>query len=115
MTGVFIQKAILDYMEKYGQEESKIIMERVMTSNLFNENVQIACKSRSIYSADTINKIVASSHWKFVLGNKRKIYFGSLLFLSAVYAKLEHTGLPLDEVRFAETLMDISTNFDKMM
>ena len=115
MTGVIIQNAILDYMEKYGQEESKTIMERVMTSNLFNENVEIACKKRGVFSADIINKIVASSHWKFALGNKRKIYFGSLLFLSAVYSKIEHLGLPLDDEKFAETLIDIKTNFEKMM
>lgn len=102
-------------MEQCGRLESEEIMERIKKSKLFNDNIQIVVQQKRICSGTTINKIVASSHWKFAIGNKRKIYFASLLFLIAVLKKMEYMGIPIDEELFLDSLSDIQRSFKKMM
>lgn len=115
MIDILIKKAVLEYMEIYGQAESRIIMERLLNSKKFNENVDIAFEKKIVFSGAAINLIIASSHWKLAIGNKRKIYYGSLLFLSIIYGKFEHAGYYIDEAKFAESLADIRANYDKML
>jgi hypothetical protein len=94
MTDKIIEKALLEYVDLYGKSESNEIMDRTKNSKLFGNNLEIACQNKIVFSGDSINQIVASSHWKFVLGPKRKIYFASLLFLVTTYKKFEHLNIP---------------------
>lgn len=110
-----IQNAIHDYMGQCGRLESEEIMERIKNSKLFNVNIEILVQQKRICNGTTINKIVASSHWKFAIGNKRKIYFASLLFLMAVLKKMEYLDIPIDEEKFLDSLTDIQRSFKKMM
>ena len=110
-----IQNAIHDYMEQCGRLESEEIIDRIKKSQLFSDNIQIAVQQRRVFRGDIINKIVASSHWKFAFAHKRKIYFASLLFLIAVYEKFEHQNIPLNEEQFADSFYDLQRSFQKII
>lgn len=115
MIETIIQSAIYDYMEQCGRLESEEIMERVKKSKLFNENIEIVVQQKHICSGSLINKIIASSHWKFAIGHKRKIYFASLLFLLTVLKKMEHLDIPVEEELFLDSFYDIQRSFNKMI
>ena len=115
MTDKFIEKAILEYIELYGKAESEEIIERTQKSKLFSDNLEISCQQRHVFSGGTINKIITSSHWKFGFGHKRKIYFASLFFLLTVYKKFEYLNIPIDEIKFTESLSELGENFKKML
>lgn len=110
-----IQNAIHEYMEQCGRLESEEIIGRIKKSKLFSDNIQIAVQQRRVFRGDTINKIVASSHWKFAFGHKRKIYFASLLFLIAVYEKFEYLTISINEEEFSDSFHDIERSFKKMI
>lgn len=110
-----IENAIHEYMEQCGRLESEEIMERVRNSKLFNENIEIIIRQKRICSGSVINKIVASSHWKFAIGHKRKIYFASLLFLFTVLKKMKHLDIQIDEELFLDSFNDIQRSFNKML
>lgn len=95
------------YEAMFGQAEIVSLMEKLRTSKLFNQNLQIALAKADVPNCETIGAIIHSSNYSFLLAKKRKIYFGSLFFLRVLYEGYEVRDLEIDEDRFANTLFAI--------
>lgn len=94
-------------MTEFGQSESVELMERLSKSKLFLENLEIAVSRFDIPSGKTISNIIHGCHYKFLLANKRKIYFSSLFFLGTLCEKYAHRGLEPDELGLSKSLLEI--------
>ena len=113
MVDKLIERATLQYMELYGRTESISIIEKLNSSKLFNDNINISTQKQIVLNGKAINAIIFSSHYKFLLAHKRKIQFGSLFFLQIIYKKFEHMGIPIDDEKFVNSFLEICDNFSK--
>ena len=102
-----IEAKVSQYMSTYGQAESVEIFQRLQSSKLFLENLDIALNRHEVPSGKTLTNIIRGCHYKFILANKRKIYFSSLFFLKVLYDKYEQLGFPINEERFAKSLLEV--------
>jgi len=108
----FIELKMYDYIEIYGQKDSIKIMEKLNASKLFNDNLQIAINQQHVANAKTINGIIHSSNYAFLFAPKRKIYFGSLFYLKALYINFKNFGIDIDEHDFMGSLLDICKQYE---
>ncbi len=97
----------------YGQAECIKIMERLNSSKLFMDKLQVGVNRHHVADAKTINNIIHSSHYTFILAPKRKIYFASLFFLQSLYKNFENLGIDIDEYQFMGVLLKICEPFEK--
>jgi len=107
MTEEFLSLKLDQYMTEFGQSEAVELMERLSKSKLFNDNLEIALKRHEIPSGKTISGIIHSSHYKFLLAGKRKIYFSSLFFLKVLCEKYRKNGYEPDELDLSRSLMQV--------
>jgi hypothetical protein len=107
MTDELLNLKLDQYMTEFGQSESVELMERLSKSKLFNENLNIALNRHEIPSGKTINSIIHSSHYKFLLAGKRKIYFSSLFFLKALCEKYRKQDFQPDELALSRSLLQV--------
>lgn len=111
MTNEFIQIRLSQYRDLFGQAECDTILKRLSTSKLFTDNLTIAVLKKDVPNAKTISMIIHSSHYKFLLANKRKIYFASLFFLLTLYKNFDDLGISINEKQFAKSLLEICENY----
>jgi hypothetical protein len=107
MTEDLIDVRLDDYMTRFGQAESIEITQRLKQAKLFSENLDIAVNNYSVPGAKALSGIIYSSHYKFLLANKRKIYFGSLFFLKVLCEKYRSVGMQIDELKLCESLLQV--------
>ena len=74
--------------------------------------MQIAIKRGEVPDVLTISKIIHSTHYKFLLAPKRKIYFASLFFISNLYRNFESLRVEIDEHEFMGRLLEICSPFE---
>ncbi len=107
MTEEFLNLKVDQYMTEFGQAEAVELMERLSKSKLFTENLDIALNRREIPSGKTISTIIHSSHYKFLLAGKRKIYFSSLFFLKMLCMKYREKCFQPDELDLSKSLLQV--------
>lgn len=108
MTEEIIELKLDQYVTQFGQAEAVELLERLTSSKLFHQNLEIALRRQEIPSGKIINNIIHSCSYKFLLANKRKIYFSSLFFLKGLCEKYHHAGLEPDELQLAKALLEVS-------
>lgn len=111
MTNEMIQLKLTQYMDLYGQKEAVSLMQKLGSSKLFMDNINIAIQRHEVPNSKTINNIIHSSHISFLLAGKRKIYFASLFFLLTLYRNYEQLGFPIDELGFSRSLLEICEDY----
>jgi len=105
-----IQEAIFiamsNYIDYHGREEVIEINKTLENSKLFIENLKIAVRKRDIPNGNVLSNIVSTCHFSFVFAPKRKIYFGSVLFLQVLYNRYTELGYPIDDSKFMLSLTE---------